>query len=70
MVAADTMEDKMRLLTYLELGRYTKPQLHYLYQQVLNALASLPEGSPERANALLNIHHIRLFLARPAYTPC
>ena len=69
MVAADTMEDKMKLLTYLELGRYTKTQLRYLYQQMLNELPSLPEGSPARANGLLNIHHIRLFLARRDYTP-
>jgi hypothetical protein len=70
MVAADTIEDNMRLLTYLELGRYTKTQLRHLYQEALNALPGLPEGSPQRANALLNIQHIRLFLARRAYTPC
>ena len=70
MGVANTMEDKMRLLTYLELGRYTKPQLRHLYQQVLAALTGFPEGSPERATAMLNIQHIRMFLARRAYTPC
>ena len=60
----------MRLLTYLELTRYTKAQLWYLYQQMLAALPSLNEGTRERANAILNIQHIRLFLARRDYTPC
>ena len=70
MGAANTMEDKMRLLTYLELNRYTKAQLRHLYQQVLGALTGLPEGSLERATAMLNIQHIRMFLARRTYTPC
>jgi len=70
MGAADTMEDKMRLLTYLELTRCTKTQLWHLYQQVMRSLSGLKEGSPERARAMLNIQHIRMFLARRDYTPC
>lgn len=68
--AADTMEDKMRMLIDLELTRCTKPQRWYLYQQVLGAMVSWPEGSLERGNAMLNIQHIRIFLARREYTPC
>ena len=70
MGAAETMEENMRLLTYLELTRSTKPQLWDLYHQMLRALPGLPQGSPERANAMLNLQHIRLFLARRDFTPC
>lgn len=68
MVAVETMEEKMRLLTYLELSRYNKTQLWELQRQMLAALPELAEGSPERQNALMNIHHIRIFLARRNYT--
>ena len=68
--AVDTMEETMRLLTYLELTRCTKPQLWHLYSQILAALPGLPEGTRERANAMLNIQHIRMFLARRDYTLC
>ena len=70
MGAAEKTEENMRLLTYFELSRCTKPQLWDLYRRALAALPSLPEGSLERANALLNIQHIRLFLARRDFTPC
>ena len=70
MGAAEKMEENMRLLTYLELSRCTRAELWDLYCQMLGALPGLPAGSPERANALLNIQHIRLFLARRDYTPC
>ncbi len=60
----------MRLLTYTELTRYTKAQLWDLYFQVRDALRDLPEGSDDHKTAMLNIQHIRLFLARPDYTPC
>jgi hypothetical protein len=70
MGAAEKMEETMRLLTYFELTRCTKPQLWDLYYQMLRALPGLPQGSPERANAMLNLQHIRLFLARRDYTPC
>ena len=64
------MEENMRLLTYLELTRSTKPQLWDLYYPMLRALPGLPKSSPERANAILNLQHIRPFLARRDYTPC
>lgn len=70
MGAVETMEEKMRLLTYLELGRYSKAQLWDLLRQNLAVLPELAEGSCDRENALLNIRHIRLFLARRDYTPC
>jgi hypothetical protein len=60
---------RMRLITYLELSRYTKAQLWELNRQMLAVLSELPDGSPGRDNAVLNIHHIRLFLARRDYTP-
>ena len=70
MGAGEKMEENMRLLTYFELTRCTKAQLWDLYYQALRALPGLPQGSPERANAMLNLQHIRLFLARRDYTPC
>jgi hypothetical protein len=67
--ATGSMEDTMRLLTYLELTHCTKAELWDLYCRALLALSELPEGSGGRANALLNIRRVRLFLARrPGYT--
>ena len=67
MSAAITTEETMRLLTYLELSRYTKPELHALLQQLLRALPHLRVGSRAHANAVMNIRHVRLFLARRDY---
>jgi hypothetical protein len=63
------MEEFMRLLSYIELTRYSKAQLWDLLRRINAALPGLPEGSVERKNALLNIQNVRMFLARPAYTP-
>ena len=60
----------MRLLTYLEMSRYSKAQLWDLYRQMLAALPELPEGSIDHQNTLLNIRHLRQFMARPSFTPC
>lgn len=60
---------KMRLLTYLELSRYSKPELWELLRQVLALLDAMPESSSERETATLNIQNIRLFLRRPDFTP-
>lgn len=57
----------MRLLTYLELSRYTKPELRALLQELLRALPGLAAGSQAHTNALLNIRHVRLFLQRCDY---
>jgi hypothetical protein len=59
----------MRLLTYLELSRCTKPELWELYCRALLATSELPPGSPGHTNALLNIRRIRVFMARPGCTP-
>ena len=60
----------MIILTYAELTRYTKRELLDLYREMLAALPLLAEGSLDRANTLVNIRNIRLFLARRDYTPC
>lgn len=54
----------MRLLTYLELTGCTKAELDLLLRKLLRLLPCLPAGSKAHATALLNIHHVRLFLAR------
>jgi hypothetical protein len=60
----------MRLLSYIELTRCTKAELWDLLREMFASLPGLPERSEARANAMLNIQHIRIFLARPDYTPC
>lgn len=60
----------MRLLTYLELTRYTKPQLREAHRRMLGALACYPKGSLEYETVMLNIHHIRLFIERRGMTLC
>jgi hypothetical protein len=60
----------MRVLTYAELTRFTKPQLWDLYRYLMDALPGLAEGCEARQNALMNIQHVRMFLARRDYTPC
>jgi hypothetical protein len=59
----------MRLLTYLELSRCTKPELWDLYCRALLAKSELPWASPEHTTALLNIRRLRVFLAKRGYTP-
>ena len=70
MGAVKALEEKMRLLTYTELTRYSKPQLWDLYRQILAMQPELQAGTIDYQNALMNIQHIRLFLARRGYTPC
>jgi hypothetical protein len=60
----------MKLLTYLELSRYSKAQLWDLHRQMLLALPAIPQACEDRRIVHLNIQHIRLFLARRDYTPC
>jgi hypothetical protein len=64
------MEENMIVLTYAELTRYTKAELWELYREMLAALPLLTECPHDRANALINIQNIRMFLARREYTPC
>ncbi len=54
----------MRVLTYLELSGRTEAELNILLRRLLRVLPCLPGGSEARAHAVLNIHHVRLFLAR------
>ena len=54
----------MRVLTINELMRLTRIELCDLAQRITNELRSLPEGSPERANALTSLRNIRYVLAR------
>lgn len=60
-------EEKMRLLTYAELGRYTRNDLAALYNQILHMLPGYPKGTLDYNNAVMNLRHIRIFLNR--FTP-
>ena len=54
----------MRAYTLTELINLTRAELFALRRQVVDALAQLPEGSPERFTALATLRDIRLVLAR------
>jgi hypothetical protein len=58
------MEETMRVLTITELMRLTRTELCALAARITNELPDFPEGSTERANALLTLGNIRLVLAR------
>ena len=59
----------MRLWTLFELMRLTKIELCSLTRTITVAMPALPEGSPDRANALENLRLIRLELARRDVSP-
>ena len=59
----------MRVLTLTELMRLSKFELCDLATQITNALADLPEGSAERANAVTTLRNIRSALARRDFSP-
>jgi hypothetical protein len=63
------MEEKMRVLTLTELMCLSKIELCDLLGRITNALQDFPEGSAERANALLNLGNIRRVLARRDFSP-
>jgi hypothetical protein len=63
------MEEKMRVLTLTELMRLTRTELCALLARIISELATLPEGSAERANALVNFVNIRTALARRDFSP-
>jgi hypothetical protein len=63
------MEETMRVLTLTELMRLTRTELCGLFTQIMSELATLPEGSPERDNALTNLRNIRCALARRDFSP-
>jgi hypothetical protein len=67
------MEKKMmRLLTYTELGLYSKTKLWDLHFEMLEALRTLASDTEDYKTAYMNLQHIRLFLARrnPPFPPC
>ena len=59
----------MRVLTINELMRLPRIELCGLFTQITNELATFPEGSPERDNALLTLRNIRWVLARRDFSP-
>ena len=59
----------MRVPTIIELMRLTRIELTDLLVRITNLLPTLPEGSVERQNALINLRNIRLVLARRDFAP-
>ena len=59
----------MRVLTISELMRLTRIELTGLLGQITNALPGLPEGSPDRQSALINLRNISAVLVRRGLSP-
>ena len=59
----------MRAWTLFELFRQTRAELFGLYQEIVNALAAMPDSDPERPIALANLQNIRRALARASLVP-
>ncbi len=59
----------MRVWTLIELFRLTRAELFGLHWEIVNALAAMPDGDPERPVALANLQNIRRALARPHFAP-
>ncbi|MGA8757445.1 MAG: hypothetical protein WB611_14160 [Stellaceae bacterium] len=59
----------MRAYTLNELMILTRAELFALHRRIVDALALLPETSPERLTALENLRCIRRVLARPNAVP-
>jgi hypothetical protein len=60
----------MRAYTLNELMSLTRAELCALHPRIVDVLAQLPEGSPERLTAINNLQAIRRVLARPNWSPC
>ena len=58
----------MRAYSLTELMNLTRNELFALHRQIADALALLPEGSPERLTALATLRDIRRILARSEFT--
>jgi hypothetical protein len=67
--AVGMMEETMRVLTIAELMHLTRIELFDLVNRITNELPTFPEGSPERANALITLRNIRYILARRDFSP-
>jgi hypothetical protein len=50
-------------------GTLTRAELFALHQRIVDAVAQLPDGSPERLTALANLRDIRRVLARCEFAP-
>lgn len=59
----------MRVYSLNELMVLTRAQLFELHRQIVTELATLPEGSEEYQDALINLRNIRRALARHEYVP-
>lgn len=59
----------MRAYTLTELMSLTRAELFALHRRIVDVLAQLPDGSPERLTALANLRDIRRVLARPNLSP-
>lgn len=59
----------MRAYSLTELMNLTRPELFALHRQIIDALALLPEGSPERVIALGTLRYIRGVLAGREFAP-
>ena len=59
----------MRAYSLTELMNLTRNELFALHRQIADALALLPEGSPERLTALATLRDIRRVLARSEFAP-
>jgi hypothetical protein len=59
----------MRAYSLTELMNLTRNELFALHRQIADALALLPEGSPERDTALATLRNIRRVLARREFAP-
>lgn len=59
----------MRAYTLNELMSLTRAELFALHRHIVDALAELPEASPERLTLLDNLRNIRRVLAGPTVAP-
>jgi hypothetical protein len=59
----------MRAWTSIELFRLTRTELFGLYQDIVKALAAMPDSDPGHPIALANLQNIRRALARPHLAP-
>ena len=67
--AVETMEETMQVLSITELMRLTRTELCALVARITSDLPGCPEGSIERATALINLANIRRVLARRTPAP-
>jgi hypothetical protein len=64
-----TKEMKMRTYSLTELMNLSRAELFALHRSIVDALALLPEGSPERLAALATLRNIRRVMARGEFAP-